>query len=104
MIPHRDSPDYPWHHRPEDHNQRGLYVEGPSGEPSPLGQMQGETHCRISAPTPDGERRRKVVYRSRAEIERDEAELERQLRPRMVRVGRFLKPAKPANSGRKKST
>ena len=100
--PHRDSPDYDWHARPNDHNARGLYVEGPNGEASPLGQMQGETHCRITAATPEVERRRKIVLRSRREQERDEAALERQLQPRMVRIGNFWKPARPANSGRKK--
>jgi hypothetical protein len=63
--PDRDSPDYDWHARPNDHDHRGLYREGPKGEPKPIGHMQRETHCRISAATPEGERRRKIVLRSR---------------------------------------
>lgn len=100
--PDRDSPDYDWHARPRDHNALGLYVDGPKGEGSPLAKLQGETFCRVSAPTPEGERRRKVVLRSRREQERDEAWLERQQQPRLVRIGDFWKPARPANSGRKR--
>lgn len=100
--PDRDSPDYDWRARPNDHNQQGLYADGPQGEHNPLGKMQSETHCRISAATPEGERKRKVVYRSRAEMERDQAWLERQLQPRMIRIGNYLRPARPANSGRRR--
>ena len=106
MIPDRDSPEYPWHARPEDHNEVGLYVDGPQGERNPLAKEQGDTFCRVTASSPEGERRRRVRYRGR------DAELRQQLEqadesvepptPRMVRIGQFWRPAKPANSGRKK--
>ena len=75
-----------WHHRPSDHSAEGLFVGGPEGETCILESLMGYTFCEVSAPTPEGERRRHVVNKSR----------------RVSNGGRFGRPVKPANSGRKR--
>ena len=103
QFPHRDIPDdgkritgamspftrdderY-WHHRPSDHSTEGLFAAATEGEHCTLDALIGFTFCPITAPTPEGERRRHVVNRSR----------------RVSNGGRFSRPVKPANSGRKR--
>lgn len=99
MIVSRDDPAYPWHHRPADHDQAGLFIGGPKGEANPLAALQAYTHCPITAPTPENERKQRIAYRAReAETREPDDEADRP----MIRVGRFVYPRKPANSGRKK--
>jgi hypothetical protein len=81
----RDHDDY-WHRRPSDHSAEGLFVGATEGEHCTLDALIGYTFCTISAPTPEGERRRHVVNKSR----------------RVSNGGRFGRPVKPANSGRKR--
>ncbi len=62
LYPHRDSPDYPWHARPTEHNQAGLLIGGPDGERNPLAILIPYMHCRDDAPDP-GEARRSMRLR-----------------------------------------
>jgi hypothetical protein len=99
---HRDHPDY-WRTRPSDHSAEGLFVGGPAGEHCAIAPLVYFTFCAVSAPTPDGERRAYVVAKARR-AERMRADgIDPAPRPRTVwNGGQFMKPAKPANSGRKK--
>jgi hypothetical protein len=81
----RDEPEY-WRHAPSDHTVEGLFASATDGDGCSLADLIPFTFCTISAPTPEGERRRHVVNRSR----------------RVSNGGRFSRPAKPANSGRKR--
>jgi hypothetical protein len=63
-------------------------VEGRRDEVSPL---QAETIRRVSPATQQGERRRNVVNRLRAEMPRAKAQLERSLQPR---IRNFVRPVK----------
>lgn len=75
-----------WKNPPSDHYDEGLFASATEGENDTLAGLIGYGHCPISAPTPEGERRRHVVNKSR----------------RVSNGGRFGRPVKPANSGRKK--
>jgi hypothetical protein len=81
----RDEEAY-WHHRPSDHAVEGLFADATEGENCTLADLIAYTFCTISAPTPEGERRRHVVNRSRT----------------VTNGGRYSRPVKPANSGRKR--
>jgi hypothetical protein len=81
----RDHPEY-WRTRPSDHSIEGLFVDANEGEHCTLAELVGFTFCAISAATPDGERRRYVVNKSRS----------------VSNGGRYSRPVKPANSGRKR--
>jgi hypothetical protein len=81
----RDEPEY-WRNAPSDHTVEGLFASATDGDGCSLAKMIAFTFCTLSAPTPEGERRRHVVNRSR----------------RVSNGGRFSRPAKPANSGRKR--
>jgi hypothetical protein len=52
LHPSRDSEGYPWHARPADHNQAGLFLYGPEGERNPLAILISYTHCRDDAEDP----------------------------------------------------
>lgn len=125
----RDADEY-WHRRPSDHGVTGLFKGGPEPEHCAIAGLIPYTHCAVSASTPEGERKRVVTTRSNATLKRardwrddarypcnphdENAELYIDVllvageplstpRPRMVTTGgRFGRPAKPANSGRKR--
>jgi len=99
---HRDHPDY-WRARPSDHSAEGLFVGGPAGEHCAIALLVYFTFCAVSAPTPEGERRRYVVNKARRATQLRALGIDPAPRPTVVwNGGRFTKPAKPANSGRKK--
>ena len=106
LPPSRDTAAYDWGHRPADHNEKGLYADGPAGERNSLAPIQGETFCRVTASSPEGERKQRVTYRGREAARRQQLEEPDEPppppKPRMVLIGRFWRPAKPAASGRKK--
>jgi hypothetical protein len=81
----RDEDEY-WRTRPSDHMDEGLFASATEGDHCAIGDLVGYTFCTISAPTPEGERRRHVVNKSR----------------RVSNGGRYGRPVKPANSGRKR--
>jgi len=98
----RDSDDY-WRTRPSDHSAEGLFVGGPAGEHCAIALLVYFTFCAVSAPTPEGERRRYVVTKARRAEHLRAQGIDPAPRPRLVtNGGRFVRPAKPANSGRKK--
>ena len=80
------------------HNQQGLYVHGPAGIRCALAVLVYFTYCAVSAATPENERKQRVTYRGR-DAQRRLTDGEE---PPMRMVGRFLCPAKPATSGRKR--
>jgi hypothetical protein len=94
---HRESPRY---RRPADHNQVGLLVGGPEGEREVLAPHVYFTHCAVSAATPENQRLRQVRTEGRVQA----GFIAAGLRPeRMVtNGGKFWRPAKPANSGRRR--
>jgi hypothetical protein len=97
LPPHREDPDY---RRPADHTPAGLLVGGPEGDEDNLGPHQYFTYCVISAATPENARLRQVRTEGRVQAEFIAAGLKE---PTMVtNGGRFWRPAKPANSGRKR--
>jgi hypothetical protein len=87
---------------PADHNAAGLYRFGPHGDDNPLARLLAYQHCAISASAPDAERLQRVRYKGRAAVERGDIEEPIIRAPKMVLIGGYWKPAKPANSGRKK--
>ena len=87
----RDNAAYPWGHRPDGHNAQGLFAEGPQGEHCAIATLVYFTFCRITAASPDGERKRRVTYKGR------------EARARQIRIGGYLvSSAKRPNSGRKR--
>ena len=88
MLPHRDSPQYPWNARPDDHSIVGLFLYGPQGETNPLALLIAFTYCAISAATPENERKQLVQYRARRAVQSG--------------FGLYGRPTKPASSGRKR--
>jgi hypothetical protein len=81
----RDEPEY-WRNPPSDHTVEGLFASATEGDGCSLAELIPFTFCTLSAPTPEGERRRHVVNTSR----------------RVSNGGRYSRPVKPANSGRKR--
>lgn len=68
LYPPRDHHAYPWHARPADHNQAGLFVDGPEGERNPLAVLIPFTHCRDDTPDPREARRSMRLRRLLAAI------------------------------------
>jgi hypothetical protein len=88
MSPYtREHPDY-WRNRPSDHSVEGLLVAGPEGDGGAIGALVPYTHCAITAPTPEGQRRAYVVQKAR--------------QSQHSGYGLYGRPRKPANSGRKR--
>lgn len=118
MIPvTRDDPDYPWdyEHRPRDHNEQGLYAEGPKGEHCSLARLiELSKLLRITASSPDAERKRRVrlsATQLRAKYTPEELQRRYEADQRRIReggsrqmwVGGYLKSSgKRPNSGRKR--
>lgn len=65
MIPDRDSPLYPWHRKPADHNPAGFFVHGPQPAASPLVRLMGETADAVGIPSPEQIRARARMTRAR---------------------------------------
>jgi hypothetical protein len=63
LYPPRDSPDYPWHARPAEHTEAGLFLGGPEGERNPLAVLIPDTHCRDETPNPVEVRRSMRIQR-----------------------------------------
>jgi len=68
----------------------GLYLFGPVGTHCALAVLIYFTHCAVTASSPEGERRQRVVYKGR----------EAQRRSGYSLYGR---PTKPATSGRRRA-
>ena len=82
-----------------EYDTQGLYVYGPRGPVCALAFLIAFTWCAISAPTPEGERKRTVTYKGRRMQELREDGL---VEPRTTWLGRFPGPTKSPNSGRRK--
>lgn len=105
LAPPRDSAEYRWGFRPADHTEAGLLIGGPDAESCTLAELVYFTFCRISASTPENERLQYVRYKGRkAGLDAEELpEYSPFCAPRHVtNGGRFRRPVKPANSGRKR--
>lgn len=104
MLPvSRDDDDYRWGET-ADHNWQGLYIHGPAGDDCALGRIIeiSKLRLRVTASSPDAQRRRRVVYESRsiARIREQEPDY---TPVRFMLVGGYLKPAgKRPTSGRKR--
>jgi len=91
-----------------EYRSDGLYAFGPASMRCALAFLVYFTFCAVSAATPEGERRRRVVEAGRDEIRKRERDQSLGLdyepvRPQ-IRSGHpfYARPLKPATSGRKK--
>lgn len=51
-LPDRDSPLYPWHRKPADHNPAGLFVDGPQPAQPSIVRLMGTTAEPVNVPSP----------------------------------------------------
>lgn len=70
----RDHPDYPWHHKPRDHTDAGLFVDGPLEAKAVTAQAaSGKNRERAESPKAARERmrqRRQAVQKRERETRR----------------------------------
>jgi hypothetical protein len=85
----RDDPEY-WLNVPSDHSVEGLFVDATKGDNCNLAKLINFTFCVDASATADGRRKRYVTDKGR--------EAQRQV----SNGGRYSRPVKPANSGRKR--